>query len=270
MFHKNDCDGFHTLVKRQPLVQNHLYGLVISYFNRHWPHLHRPRRYRLRSAAENDLLSARPLPCEDGSVGWHAPAKDGQPTVMVFHGNASSIDSNMHIFQDLHAAGYGVWSVGYPGYPGSAGDPSQDSLTSAALAQYDTLNSYDVETIIFYGTSLGSAVVAQLAEQKTPDLIILDAPFNSMSDMAHRQMPVLPTQFLLKDKWASDQALAGSNVPLLWIHGTADQIVPLTQGQTLFENYKGPKDAHVISGAHHTNTWLLGGRERVLARLKKL
>jgi len=56
---------------------------------------------------------------ETGILGWYSPAQNSRATVMIFHGNASAIDSNMHIFRDLQAAGYGVWSVGYPGFPGN-------------------------------------------------------------------------------------------------------------------------------------------------------
>jgi len=52
---------------------------------------------------------------KSGVIGWYSPAKDGRPTVMVFHGNASYMDTNLHIYRDLQAAGYGVWAVGYSG-----------------------------------------------------------------------------------------------------------------------------------------------------------
>ncbi len=206
----------------------------------------------------------------DGRLGWHSPARDGLPTVMVFHGNASSIDSNMHIFRDLNAAGYGVWSVGYPGYPGNSGQPTQADLSAAALAQYDALKKRGAENIIFYGTSLGAAVAAQLATERQPDLLIMDAPFNSMSDMARQQMPILPTGLLLKDTWRSDRALQHLKTPLIWIHGTEDRIIPISQGQKLYDGYEGPKTQYIMTGAHHTNTWLMGGREIVLDALSKL
>ncbi len=199
-----------------------------------------------------------------GTLGWHSAAQEGQPTVMVFHGNASTIASNIHIFQDLQAAGYGVWSVGYPGYPGNAGPPTQARLNAAALDQYKTLKETGAEKIIFYGTSLGAAVAAQLAAKENPEHLILDAPFNSMLDMTRLRMPVLPTRILLKDRWQSGHALKGLNTPLTWIHGTEDNVVPIAQGQKLYDSYAGPKSAHVLLGAQHTNTWQYGGREIVL------
>lgn len=207
---------------------------------------------------------------QSGALGWYSPAQDGRPTVMVFHGNASSIDSNMHIFRDLHMAGYGVWSVGYPGYPGTDGTPTQENLVSAAQAQYEHLSEIGVENIVFYGTSLGSGVAAQLAAIHRPEKLILDAPFQSVISIAQKQMPIFPMPILLKDKWQSDKALAGLDVPLIWIHGSQDRVIPIGSGQTLYDGYKGPKSAHILDGADHNNTWLKGGRDIVLTALNNM
>ena len=205
-----------------------------------------------------------------GDMGWYSPAIEDRPTLMVFHGNGSSIDSNMHIFRDLQAAGYGVWSVGYPGYPGNEGKPTQVNLVNAAIAQYETLRDMGVAKIVYYGTSLGSGVAAQLSAKYEPDLLIMDAPFNSVTEMARQQMPFIPTRLLLKDKWESGGALEDLTVPLIWIHGTADVVIPIVEGQKLYDGYSGVKSSHKIPNAHHTNTWLSGGREIVLIALMDL
>jgi len=223
-----------------------------------------PDLYHAPPAAMSEVRTA------SGYLGWHAPAQEGRATVMVFHGNASSIDSNLHIFRDLQRAGYGVWSVGYPGYPGTDGKPTQANLVTAARDQYDHLSDMGVETIVFYGTSLGSGVASKLSQTYTPELLILDAPFNSVADMARSQMPFLPTGLLLKDKWRSDVAIKDLDRPLIWIHGTADTIIPVSQGQKLYDGYSGPKSAHILHGATHINTWHNGGREIVLGALDKL
>jgi len=205
-------------------------------------------------------------------TGWYAPPSDPDgKVVMVFHGNGSAVFSNHDIFRDLMAAGYGVWSVGYPGYPGSQGKPTQEALVTAAERQYDLLLAQGVtpENIVFYGTSLGSGVAAQLAAKHRPALLIMDAPFNSVLDMGRKQVQWLPVALLMKDKFQSDKALADLDMPLIWIHGTADRVIPVSQGQKLYDGYDGPKTAHIIEGGQHTNLWFLGGREIVLEALAK-
>lgn len=202
--------------------------------------------------------------------GWYAPPSDANgKVVMVFHGNGSAIYSNHDIFRDLMASGYGVLSVGYPGYPGGEGKPSQDKIVEAAIRQYDYLieQGHIPKNIVFYGTSLGSGAAAQLSAKHQPALLVVDAPFNSVLDMGRNQVPWLPVSLLMKDKFESDKALAGLDVPLIWIHGTADRVVPLSQGQKLYDGYGGPKSAHIIQGGQHTNLWFLGGREIVVDAL---
>ena len=127
-----------------------------------------------------------------------------------------------------------------------------------------------VSDIIYYGTSLGSGVATQLALQHKPKLLILDAPFNSMTDMAQFRMPILPAKLLLKDKWASDKALRTLDVPLIWIHGGRDRVIPISQGQKLYDGYDGAKTALVIPESDHFLNWQSGGKDIVMRAIEKI
>ena len=215
------------------------------------------------------------LPMEEvrtpnGQLGWYAPPRGDAMVVMVFHGNASDISSNTHIFADLLNAGYGVYSVGYAGYPGNAGvPPTQAGIVASAQAQYDELRSRGIpaERIAFYGTSLGSGVAAQLAVTRPPILLVMDAPFNSVLDMAKQTARFLPVEVLLRDHWRSDVALQSYDGPLVWIHGDNDPVIGLSQGAKLYAGYAGPKAQYLTLGSGHTGNWALGGRDVVLAAL---
>ena len=208
---------------------------------------------------------------EDGSLfWWAAPERDTAPVLMVFHGNGSSIDSLGYIFEACREQGYGVLSVGYPGYPGNeAARPTQSAILEASIAQYDKALDLGAkpDQIIFYGTSLGSGAAAQLAVERTPKILILDAPFKSTLSIAKTNMPVFPVGLLMKDTYRSDLALENVNMPLIWIHGTQDRDIPLSSGQALFDGYSGPKSAHILEKANHINTWFHGGREVVIEAL---
>jgi len=201
---------------------------------------------------------------------WSPPENDTNKVVMFFHGNGSAVYSNHDIYGDLADVGIGVLGVGYSGYPGSSGTPSQPAIENAAIAHRDFLIQAGIapERIVYFGTSLGSGIASQLAEMHPPSLLLLEAPFNSILDMGRRQMPFLPVKLLMKDQYRSDEALNRLDVPLIWMHGTADNVVPLSQGQKLFDGYSGPKAAHVIKHGQHTNLWGLGGREIVLEALQ--
>ncbi len=202
---------------------------------------------------------------------WSPPAGEAGKVILFFHGNASAIYTNHDIFKDLIGAGHGVMSIGYVGYPGAGGKPTQKAISAGVERQYDYLvNDIGIspQRLVYYGTSLGSGIAAQLAAKHLPALLIMEAPFNSVLDIGQRQMPFLPAKLLMKDQYRSDQALKDLHVPLIWMHGTADEVIPMAQGQKLYDGYTGPKSAHIFPGGQHKNLWGLGGREIVLEALK--
>eukprot|EP00918_Siedleckia_nematoides_P057730 GHVU01125839.1.p1 GENE.GHVU01125839.1~~GHVU01125839.1.p1 ORF type:complete len:207 (+),score=4.79 GHVU01125839.1:355-975(+) len=133
---------------------------------------------------------------------WSPPLNPEGKVVMVFHGNGSAIYSNHHIFRDLIGAGHGVLSVGYPGYPGQGGTRTQSHIVGAAKAQYEWLLNQGIpgDHIVFYGTSIGSGVAAQLTTTYQPPLLISDAAFNSAEAVGAKAMPFLPVKLLLEDR----------------------------------------------------------------------
>ena len=204
---------------------------------------------------------------------WIEPTDDTKPVIMFFHGNGSAIYQEHQIYKDIQANGYGVLAVSYPGYPGCAErKPTQDRIVAAATAQYDSLVDKGIsqDRIVFYGTSIGSGVAAQLSARRRPALLILEAPFSSTLAIAKMRMPMFPVSKLMKDTFRSDLAIAGLGVPLVWLHGTHDSVIPFKSGRALFEGYDGPKTAYVLEGGYHTNLWDIGGRQMILSELDGL
>lgn len=204
-----------------------------------------------------------------GSLSWWHPPEEGEAVVMFFHGNGSSVYDGRFIYQHLIDEGFGVLGAEYPGYPFSHGKPTQDSLMNAALAQYDFIAEQGVSSdrIYLYGTSLGAGVAAQLASQRDVGKLVMEAPFNSMMDMVRMRMPLFAIPPLIRDKYYSDAALKDVSVPMLWIHGTDDRVIPIVQGRKLYDGYEGPKERLIIAGGGHNNLWISGGREAITSYL---
>lgn len=216
-----------------------------------------------------EIVFAKTNTTPDLTAWWIEPIED-RPVIVFFHGNASAIYSHYDIFKDLTAQGYGVLSVGYPGYPGSGGTPSEASLVASAQRHIDFLTELGIkpDQIVYMGTSLGSGVAAQLTVTHPPSLLILDAPFYSMSDMARITLKLPGVKGFVKDSFQSHKALRNSTFPILILHGTQDNIIPHTQSEKLFEALSEPKIRHVIKGGGHTNLWGLGGRELIIRAIE--
>lgn len=224
--------------------------------------------------SEMGLFGFKVITDESGAMlgWWHPPAERSKASVIYFHGNGSAIYSNERIYRRLTQDGYGVFALAYPGYPGRDDKASQDAITAAAISAFDFLISQNIalEKIALYGTSLGGGIAAQLSGHRPPALLIIESSFVSMVDIAQEKFPLFPVKWLVKDDYHSAKALGGSDIPLLWIHGHKDRIIPYAHGRILYENYGGPKQSLELEDAHHTNSWDVGAEFYILARLSQL
>ena len=186
---------------------------------------------------------------------WYRAARNGQPTILFFHGNGGSVPWRAHRFANADEHGFGLFMVGYPGYGGSGGSPSEASFMSAAHQAYQWLLDSDVAPgdIVIYGESIGTGVGVQLAANVDAKALVLEAPMSSIADVASALYPFLPVRALVKDRFESKEYIANIDMPLLIIHGDADTIIPIRFGEKLFDAAAEPKHFVRLNGAGHNN-----------------
>ena len=191
---------------------------------------------------------------------WRAPLQDGDPIILFLHGNAESQYHRIPVLQAIAKNGAGILVVGYPGYGGNPGSPSEQALYETAQTNFDWLVAQGIspQRIAIVGESLGSGVATNLATQNEAAGLILIAPYTGMDDMAQRQFPIFPVKLLVKDTYRSIDRIHQINMPLSWIHGTSDELIPYTMGKRLFDAAEEPKTAHPIEGGGHNDLWQLG------------
>ncbi len=211
----------------------------------------------LVTPAETGLVgvAAESLTTPDGEtlILWHAPARAGRPTILFFHGNAGSLADRAQRLAFWQARGFGVAFLSYRGFGGSTGTPSEAGLLADARTAHDFLLAQGVAptSIVAMGESLGTGVAVRLAAERPLGALILEAPFTSATDVAARAYPFLPVRLLLKDRFASLEHIGAVTAPLLVLHGTADEVIPLAFGQRLFDAANQPKTFRAIEGANH-------------------
>ncbi len=186
---------------------------------------------------------------------WYGPARAGQPTVLLFHGNAGAVVHREYRFRQMMRFGWGVFVLGYPGYGGSDGRPSEPAFHEAAMTAYEFLIGQGIAArdIVLYGESIGAAVAVRLAAGVDARALILESPMASAVDVASRHYPYLPVRLLLKDAYLSVQHIGRIAMPLLIMHGEADRIIPLQSGEKLFARAVEPKRFVALSGAGHND-----------------
>jgi fermentation-respiration switch protein FrsA (DUF1100 family) len=203
------------------------------------------------------------LETEDGIelVAWYAPAPSGRPTVVLFHGNASSLRGERYRLRFFMDAGMGALMVAYRGYSGNAGSPTEDGLYADARAALDWLEARGVqrESIALYGQSLGSGVATKMAAERDFGALILEAPYTSTVDVAAHRFPVIPVRWLMKDRFDSLARIGTIDEPVLIMHGDADYVIPQAQARRLFTAANEPKQAFWPSGVGHNDLFDSGG-----------
>ena len=191
---------------------------------------------------------------------WHLPAPGGTAAVLC-NGNAGNRADRLPLSAGLQRRGLGVLSLDYRGYGGNPGDPEEEGLIADADAAADWLAGVPgVSRLVYFGESLGAAVLVGLAERRPPAALVLRSPFTSLLDVARAHLPIVPAA-LIDDRWASLERIAGITAPVLVLAGTADTVVPYKQSVRLFEAAPGLKRLVTFEGADHNDPALtFGGR----------
>jgi fermentation-respiration switch protein FrsA (DUF1100 family) len=184
---------------------------------------------------------------------WYIARSEQALVTLFLHGNAGNLTHRYMHIREITAAGSSILIVDYRGYGRSAGHPSEKGLYMDADAAYQHLLNagFQPEDIIVHGESLGSAVAVDLASRSRCGAVILEATFTAASEVAGSVLPVIGP--LLVRSFDSRQKIGRVRAPILFIHGAADEIVPLRFGEALFDLAPQPKEFWTVSGSGHND-----------------
>jgi pimeloyl-ACP methyl ester carboxylesterase len=224
----------------------------------------------LATPAEKGLacVEVETVPMADGTrvTVWRAgPTQEDAPTVLYLHGNSSNVSARWKRFRQILDSGFGLYAPSYRGYPGSGGKPSEDALIADAREHFDRVAGTGAP-IILHGESLGTGIAtAVAAERPEVALLVLEAPYTALVDMASAQYPWLPVGLLMKDPMPTRERIGEVSSPVMIVHGTEDRIIPVEHGRRLFELAADPKQLLIVDGADHGDLWNNGLWQNVLA-----
>ena len=187
-------------------------------------------------------------------IGWVrlSESSTAKRQLLLCHGNTGCARDWFH-----HADGFQAvepsdfYILEYPGFGGRPGSPSQTNLLDAADEAFKSLPT--TCSVFLVGESLGTGVTAWLAGAHDRRIggIFLVAPYNSITAVAHRHLPLFPVKLMLKDKYPADKWLGQYGGPVAVLLAEKDQVVPSEFGRELFDQYRGPKKLWIDHGAGH-------------------
>ncbi len=196
--------------------------------------------------------------------GWWIPAPQQRlGHVLLAHGNAGNIGDRIPHAALLTAHGFDVFLLDYRGYGRSAGRPNEQGTyldgRAARIALLQQSN-VDPNRVFYLGESLGGAVVLELALAHPPAGVILTSTFASIREMARSVLPILRAP-LVPDAYPSARRIRSLRSPVLILHGTTDELVPVSHAHTLYDAAPQPKALHLIAGVGHNDLIVESGTE---------
>ena len=187
-------------------------------------------------------------------LGWfHNKNLKSYKTIVYFHGNAGTLENRIHKLNHFKDMDVNFLIIAWRGFSGNKGKPSEEGLYTDGASAINWLKEKGLkeEDIIIYGESLGTGVATEIAQNKNFSGIILESPFTSMIDLGQKHYPIFPVKFLLKDKYESEKKIKNINIPVLVMHGEADQIVPFWMLKKIFNLASEPKYSYFTKYDYH-------------------
>ena len=187
-------------------------------------------------------------------LGWfHEKDLQKYKTVLFFHGNAGSLENRIHKLNHFNKMDVNFLIIAWRGFSGNKGKPSEEGLYKDGRSGINWLVKKGVEekNIVIYGESLGTGVATHVSQNKNFAGVVLETPFTSMIDAAKKFYPYIPVGLLLKDKFDNKSKIKNIKVPILIMHGEADQIVPFFMGKKMYEEANMPKYSYFTKHDNH-------------------
>ncbi|MEG5163600.1 alpha/beta fold hydrolase [Microcoleus sp. AT3-A2] len=189
--------------------------------------------------------------------------------VLYLHGNGSNVGANVEHAHRFHRLGWSVFVIDYRGYGKSQGDfPSESQVYEDAQLAWDYLvkqRGINPTQIYLYGHSLGGAIAIDLAVRHPEAAgVIVEGSFTSTRAMVNFQKGLFwmfPIDVLLTQRFDSLSKVDRLQMPVLFIHGTADNVVPVEMSRKLFDAAPEPKQLYIVPDGGHTNVAHIGGAE---------
>lgn len=221
-----------------------------------------------------------PTEREDRTLdGWWFPRPETDRVIIGLTGYRGAKSELIGIGSALWRAGFNVLLFDYHGHGAGRGAPvtlAYRELRDVHAALDYTLRRIPGARVGVIGFSMGAAL-AILAAAGRPEIqaVVADSPFATHADVVSHNIartirlpgqPFLVTAdyFLARRAGYRSRDVAPLRVvgqiaprPLLLIHGTADQMIPVSHTQRIYDAASGPKELWLAEGADHCGAYFL-------------
>ena len=191
---------------------------------------------------------------------WSPNMNPDAPLLLYLHGARWNLSGSVTRVPRWNAMGFSVLAIDYRGFGKSAfadgGSPTEQSANEDSEAAWGYLAQRKPSAKKFiFGHSLGTSMATHLAlKESNASGLILEGAFTSIPDMiSETKWGFLPVGFLLTQRFDTIGRIDAVKIPVLFVHGSADNTVPFSMGEKLYASAKAPKRLFRAEGGSHHN-----------------
>ncbi|MBE7170322.1 MAG: alpha/beta fold hydrolase [Williamsia sp.] len=179
-------------------------------------------------------------------------ADSAKGLIFYLHGNAGALNNWGEVAKLYTSLHYNIFILDYPGYGKSEGSiKNETQLLDDIQSAYDRIKQqFHENSIVVLGYSLGTGPAAYLSATNHPKLLVLQAPYYSLTDMMRRRYPLIPT-FLLKYKFQTNEYLKDCKMPVVIFHGDRDEVIYYGSSLKLQKEFKPGDTLIALRGQGH-------------------
>lgn len=156
----------------------------------------------------------------------HFQLEKPKGVVYYLHGKSGNLKSWGAMAKFYLELGYDVFMMDYRGFGKSEGKiENEKQFYEDVQLGYDFLKEiYSENEIVIVGFSMGSGAASYLSSVNHPKLLVLKAPYFSLTQKLNEGLPLLP-DFLFKYKFSVYDNVSKTKCPILIFHGDKDVVL---------------------------------------------
>jgi len=176
--------------------------------------------------------------------------------VVLYHGNAGTVCDRAHYAEIFREAGWGYVLVGYSGFGDGTGYSNHEMIRADVHNVIQFLDEKNPDQVYVVGESIGAGVASYHVSVRSPNALFLITPFDTLRNVAQHHYWYFPVNIFLREAYDNVQRLHSYGGPVKILHGTHDEIVPMSLAQSLYNSLStSNKQFVVIEEANHNNIW---------------
>jgi len=192
-----------------------------------------------------------------GAVWLRASVQPARGAVLFFHGKGGNLDSSFPRLKRWANLGYDAMGFDYRGFGRSSdveiSEPGID-LDGFAVVRAVKARAGALDRVFYAGQSLGCAPAAQRSIAEPSAALVIESGFASLAAFKDDSTQMdWPQEFITDDRWDTSARLRELTVPVLILHGTADDLIRPYHAHLNDAAAHDPKQLVLVEGGSHSD-----------------